>query len=99
MLWLSTVILPTVLLSAMASLSSISTATTMLARLQGLSALKVDVYSPGILFSPVLESQFPTQLFHLGLNLLHMARGVVSLAYNSVEVLLAASLVRTDTLL
>lgn len=107
LLWLPTVVLPTVLLlllllllmlPAIASRSSISAAT-MLARLHGLSALQVDIYPACVLFCPVLQAQFPAQLFHLGLDLLDVAIGVVSLAHNGMQVFLASSLIGANTLL
>lgn len=64
-----------------------------------LSALEVDVYPAGILLCAVLEAQFATQLFHLGLELLNVVvRRVVALADNSVQVCLATGLIRANAL-
>lgn len=64
-----------------------------------LSALEVDVYPAGILLCAVLETQFATQLLHLGLELLNVVRRVVALADNSVQVCLATGLIRANALL
>ena len=47
------------------------------------ATLKVDVYSAGIGFCRFLESQFSAQFLALGLDLLDMARRVVSFPYNA----------------
>lgn len=84
MLLLSTVILPTVLLlTTMACLSAVAT-TAMLSRLHRLTTLEINIYSSRILFRPILQPQLSTDFFDLGLDLLHMACGMVSLAHNGV---------------
>lgn len=93
MLLLTTVRVPSVLLLLLLLAAAV------LSRLQGLSALQVDVYPPSILFGPILQAQLPTQLFDLWLDLLHMARRVVALAHNRMQVLLPAGLGRPDALL
>lgn len=69
-------------------------------RLRWLSTLEVDEDPPLILLISVIpQSQLLTQLFNLGLDLLHTARRVVALANDSVQVHDASLLIRANPLL
>lgn len=50
----------------------------------GRSAGEVDVDPPGVVLGGILEAEFATDLFDAGFQLLHMVRGVVSFADDSV---------------
>jgi hypothetical protein len=69
------------------------------ARRDGLTALEVDVDTTSVLLRPVLQAHLAAQLLNLGLELLDVARGVVALANNGVQVRLAAGAVCADPLL
>ena len=71
----------------------------MLLRRDRLAALQINVYPPGVVLGGVLEAELAAQLLDLGLDLLHVARRVVALADDGVQVRLAAGLVGADALL
>lgn len=70
-----------------------------ISRPQRLTTLQINVYPASVVLSPILEPQLATQLLDLGLDLLHVVGGVVALADNGVQVVLAALLVGADALL
>jgi hypothetical protein len=61
--------------------------------------LQINIHPPLILLGSIVQPQLPTQPLHPRLDLLHMARGVIPLADNDMQVRLAGRLGVADALL
>lgn len=92
MLLLSTVMLLLLLSTMVAGVAAVL-------RGDSVAALEVDVDAAGVLLGTKLESQLAAQLLDLGLDLLDVARRVMALADDGMQVRLAGGLVGADALL
>lgn len=93
------VLLSLLLVSGIPRTMTTTTITALLSGAQRLTALQVDVHSSRILLGAVLQTQLLTELLHLGLDFLHMARRVIALADNDMKMSLAARLIRANPFL
>lgn len=68
-------------------------------RLIRITALQVNKNSPRIFLRPILQPKLIAKLLDLGLQLLHMTRRVIALAYNDMKMMLSPGLIRPNSLL